>query len=43
MINNIKEPWGESLLEEHNALNQKLIKLIDYLNSEEFHTLSPNT
>lgn len=39
----IKEPWGETIESEHNELKEKYYKLINYINSEEFYKLSPNT
>lgn len=42
MNNELKEPWGESILDEHKALKEKLYKLIEYINSEEYYSLSPN-
>jgi len=38
----MKEPWGESLFEEHRIIKEKYIKLIEYINSEEFFKLSSN-
>lgn len=40
--NNFKEPWGESIVEEHKGLKEKYTKLVDYINSEEYYNLSPN-
>ena len=41
-VNELKEPWGESILEEHRELKEKYAKLIDYINSDKFFSLSPN-
>ena len=42
-INESKEPWGESILEEHKELKEKYAKLVDYINSDKFFSLSPNS
>lgn len=42
-INESKEPWGESILEEHKELKEKYAKLVDYINSDKFFLLSPNS
>lgn len=42
-IEEFKEPWGESILEEHTFLKEKYTKLIDYINSEGYYKLSPNS
>lgn len=42
-VNELKEPWGESILEEHRELKEKYAKLIDYINSDKFFSLSPNS
>ena len=41
-MNTITEPWNENVIEEKNNVQRKYIKLIDYINSEEFHKLSDN-
>ena len=42
-VNELKEPWGESILEEHKELKEKYTKLVDYINSDKFFSLSPNS
>lgn len=42
-IKEMKEPWGESIVSEHQDLKEKYSHLIDYINSEEFYKLSSNT
>jgi hypothetical protein len=39
---NIKEPWQETVVEEQTELKRKYVKLIEYINSEEFYNLSIN-
>lgn len=36
------EPWGENIIEELETLKDKYTKLVNYINSEDFYTLSPN-
>ena len=42
-INELKEPWGEYISEEHKELKEKYAKLVDYINSDKFFSLSPNS
>ena len=42
-INELKEPWGEYISEEHKKLKEKYTKLVDYINSDKFFSLSPNS
>lgn len=39
----LKEPWGESVAQEQETLRDKLTSLVQYINSKEFYTLSPNS
>ncbi len=34
------ENWKERLVKEHDELKERLIKLVDFINSEEYYTLS---
>lgn len=34
------ENWKERLLKEHDELKERLIKLVDFINSEKYYTLS---
>jgi len=42
-VSELKEPWGESILEEHKELKEKFAKLVDYINSDKFFSLSSNS
>ena len=42
-VNELKEPWGEYIVEEHKVLKEKYTELVNYINSDKFFTLSPNT
>jgi hypothetical protein len=42
-VNELKEPWGEYISEEHKELKEKYSKLVDYINSDKFFSLSPNS
>ena len=42
-VNELKEPWGEYIVEEHKELKKKYTELVNYVNSDKFFTLSPNT
>ena len=37
------EEWKERLLEEHKQLKERLVKLIEFLNSEKYFTFDDNT
>lgn len=37
------EEWKERLLEEHKQLKERLVKLIEFMNSEKYFTFDDNT
>lgn len=37
------EEWKERLLEEHKQLKERLLKLIDFMNSEKYYSFDDNT
>lgn len=38
----MKEDWKERLVDEHNELKERLVKLVNFMASEEFFKLSEN-
>jgi hypothetical protein len=42
-MNNYMENWHTELISEQKEVKERFVKLVEFINSEEFYTLSPNT